>query len=401
MAYRVLVADDEYIIRRGIIRFLRKYEEMEIVAEAEDGEVAREFIENQEIDVAFVDINMPFLNGLGFIRQLKEISPKTVVVIITGYDDFEYAREGIRLGVFEYLLKPVMEQPFDEMIQKVLGKLREDKAAKDYLEWARQTLKQNMDMLTADFLEKWLDGHYSAEEAEERIRYLGLEFPEEFLLVYVHLQYRDMAQIDGQWDDDLLYYAARNICNEIYNELQGITTLRNDSGDMIAITADCADSEEKKRKFSQVLEEILPVKALIMQRKGYGHETFPEVCRALSEEIGQLKGCSSAVQSVKDVIEKHYMEAEFSLQDAAEEMHLSPQHLSRMFHKEMGITFIDYLTRVRIRKAIGLLYQDDLKMYEIAENVGYATQHYFSNVFKKNMGVSPAEYRKSIKNTNL
>ena len=159
MAYRVLVADDEYIIRRGIIRFLRKYEEMEIVAEAEDGEVAREFIENQEIDVAFVDINMPFLNGLGFIRQLKEISPKTVVVIITGYDDFEYAREGIRLGVFEYLLKPVMEQPFDEMIQKVLGKLREDKAAKDYLEWARQTLKQNMDMLTADFLEKWLDGH--------------------------------------------------------------------------------------------------------------------------------------------------------------------------------------------------------------------------------------------------
>lgn len=204
MAYRVLVADDEYIIRRGIIRFLRKYEEMEIVAEAEDGEVAREFIENQEIDVAFVDINMPFLNGLGFIRQLKEISPKTVVVIITGYDDFEYAREGIRLGVFEYLLKPVMEQPFDEMIQKVLGKLREDKAAKDYLEWARQTLKQNMDMLTADFLEKWLDGHYSAEEAEERIRYLGLEFPEEFLLVYVHLQYRDMAQIDGQWDDDLL-----------------------------------------------------------------------------------------------------------------------------------------------------------------------------------------------------
>ena len=97
MAYRVLVADDEYIIRRGIIRFLRKYEEMEIVAEAEDGGVAREFIENQEIDVAFVDINMPFLNGLGFIRQLKEISPKTVVVIITGYDDFEYAREGIRL----------------------------------------------------------------------------------------------------------------------------------------------------------------------------------------------------------------------------------------------------------------------------------------------------------------
>ena len=67
----------------------------------------------------------------------------------------------------------------------------------------------------------------------------------------------------------------------------------------------------------------------------------------------------------------------------------------------MGITFIDYLTRVRIRKAIGLLCQDDLKLYEIAERVGYTTQHYFSNVFKKQMGASPAEYRKSLKNPNL
>lgn len=401
MAYRVLVADDEYIIRRGIIRFLRKYEEMDIVAEAEDGEVAREYIEHHEIDLALVDINMPFLNGLGFIRQLKEISPRTVVVIITGYDDFEYAREGLRMGVFEYLLKPVMEQPFDEMIHRVLEKLNAEKAATDYLEWARQTLKQNMDMLTEDFLEKWLDGHYSAEEAEERIRYLGLEFPEDFLLVYVHLQYRDIAQIDEQWDDDLLYYATRNICNEIYNELQGITTLRHSSGDLIAITENSADAEEKRRRFLSVLEDILPVKALVMQAGGHGHGTFPEVCRALSEEIELQKGCSLTVQGVKDEIEKHYMEAEFSLLDAAAEMHLSPQHLSRMFHKETGITFIDYLTRVRIRRAIGLLYQEDLKMYEIAENVGYATQHYFSNVFKKQMGVSPAEYRKSIKNQKL
>lgn len=401
MPYRVLVADDEYIIRRGIIRFLGKYEELEIVAEAEDGEVARDFVEQHEIDLAFVDINMPILNGLGFIKQLKEISPKTLVVIITGYDDFTYAREGIRLGVFEYLLKPVMEQPFDEMIQRVLNQLKEEKAAKDYLKWARQTLNQNLGMLTADFMEKWLDGHYSAEEAEERIRYLELKFPEDFLLVYVHLQYRDVAQMDASWNDDLLYYATLNICNEIYNDLQGITTLKNSSGDLIAITENCQDAEEKRRACLRALEEILPVKALIMQANGDGHETFPEVYRTLSEEIGQMKGCSSVVQSMKDVIEKHYRNAEFSLQDAAEELHLSPQHVSRLFHKEMGVTFIDYLTRVRIRRAIGLLYQDDWKMYEIAENVGYATQHYFSNVFKKQMGVSPAEYRKSIKNTSL
>lgn len=397
MKYSVLVADDEYIIRRGIIRFICKYEELDIVAEAEDGEAALEMLEHHQVNLAFVDINMPFLNGLGFIRRLKEISPGTLVVIITGYDDFEYAREAIRLGVFEYLLKPVMEQPFDEMIQRVLKKLKEETAARSYLEWARQTLEQNKNVLAADFLEKWLDGHLSNEEARERIRYLGLKFPEKYLLIYVHLQYRDAVRMESEWDDDLLYYATQNIGNEIYNELQGMTAIQNSSGDLIAITADCGDAEEKRLNFLKSVEKILPVKAWILQEKGVGQETFPQVYRSLSEEIEQLKGCSSAVQSVKDVIEKRYMEEAFSLQDVAAELHLSPQHVSRLFHKEMGITFIDYLTRVRIRKAIDLFYQDDMKMYEIAESVGYATQHYFSSVFKKNMGVSPAEYRKSIK----
>lgn len=397
MKYNVLVADDEYIIRRGIIRFVCKYEELEIVAEAEDGEAALEMLGNNQIHLAFVDINMPFLNGLGFIRRLKELSPETLVVIITGYDDFEYAREAIRLNVFEYLLKPVMEQPFDEMIKRVLKKLNEETDASRYLDWARQTLEQNKHVLAADFLEKWLDGHLSDEEARERIRYLDLKFPENYLLIYVHLQYRDVAQMENEWDDDLLYYATQNIGNEIYNDLQGITTIQNSAGDLIAITADCADAEEKRLHFKKNVEKILPVKAWILQEKGTGQETFPEVYRALSKEIEQLKGCSSTVQSVKDVIERRYREEDFSLMDAAEELHLSPQHLSRLFHKEMGITFIDYLTRVRIRKAIDLFYQEDMKMYEIAENVGYATQHYFSSVFKKNMGVSPAEYRKSIK----
>ncbi len=66
----------------------------------------------------------------------------------------------------------------------------------------------------------------------------------------------------------------------------------------------------------------------------------------------------------------------------------------------MGVTFIDYLTSVRIRKAIELLHSGELKIYEIAELTGYANQHYFSNVFKKNLGVSPAEYRRLIKNDN-
>lgn len=106
MKFKALVADDEYMIRQGIIRFLNRYEEFEVVAEAEDGEMALELSMKTAVDVFFVDINMPFLNGLQFIEKLKQISPKALVVIITGYDCFEYAREALKLGAFEYLLKP-------------------------------------------------------------------------------------------------------------------------------------------------------------------------------------------------------------------------------------------------------------------------------------------------------
>ena len=134
MVFKALVADDEYMIRRGIIRFLKKYEDFEVVAEAEDGEVALELAKKHSIDVYFVDINMPFLNGLQFIEKIKEIHPKALVVIITGYDSFYYARTALRMGVFEYLLKPIMEDKFQEMIEAVREELIREKNENKYLE---------------------------------------------------------------------------------------------------------------------------------------------------------------------------------------------------------------------------------------------------------------------------
>ena len=150
MKYKVLVADDEYIIRSGIISFLKRYDDFEVAAEAEDGEMALEEAEKQDIDVYFVDINMPFLNGLQFIEKLKGVHPDALVVVITGYDRFEYARKALQLGTFEYLLKPIMEKPFDEMIQRVRKQLAEQSRKDKYLDWARRELEKNRKRLTKD-----------------------------------------------------------------------------------------------------------------------------------------------------------------------------------------------------------------------------------------------------------
>lgn len=233
MGFRALVADDEYMIRRGIISFLNKYEDFEVVAEAEDGEMALELAMEVPVDVYFVDINMPFLNGLQFIKKLKEVRPKALVVVITGYDRFEYAREALKMGTFEYLLKPIMEDTFDEMIQNVRNKLLQDCSENKYLEWARNTLLQNRDHLVSNFLQKAMEGHFTEEEIQERSRYLMMEIPEEFAVTVIRLEYQKASDVRGEWNEDLIFFVARNVANEIFNDLDHANSCQDDYGNLL------------------------------------------------------------------------------------------------------------------------------------------------------------------------
>ncbi|WP_395014161.1 helix-turn-helix domain-containing protein [Robinsoniella peoriensis] len=392
MRCKAMVADDEYIIRRGIISFLRKYEEIEVVAEAEDGEMALEIAQEEDIDIFFVDINMPFLSGLQFNLQ-----PQAIIVVITGYDDFEFARTALRLGVFEYILKPLMEEPFDNMIQEVLKEVQQQNKEDKYLKWAKMTLQQNKIHLVDAFLKNWLEGRLAEEEIEERMQYLDICIPKQYAVTIIHLEQAVDKDLGENWDDDLLSYAVQNISNEIFNDLKNVSSCQVENGDLVVISKDMG-AEELRRKQLKCMESIegcLPLKVVSVQETGEGYENLVAVYNRAAEQMESVKGGSSVIKIVKQYIEDNYNREELTLQDVADYTYLSPQHLSRIIRKEMGITFIDYLTKVRIRKAIDLLFEEDLKMYEIAEKVGYTTQHYFSNVFKKITGVSPAEYRKS------
>ena len=85
-----------------------------------------------------------------------------------------------------------------------------------------------------------------------------------------------------------------------------------------------------------------------------------------------------------------------SLQSVADALFVSAPYLSRMFHRETGENFAAFLARKRMNEAKFLLKSTDLKMYEIAQKTGYTSQHYFSNAFKKTVGISPADYRKNL-----
>ncbi|WP_330398827.1 response regulator transcription factor [Lacrimispora celerecrescens] len=390
------------MIRRGIISFLRQYSDFELAAEAEDGEMALELAKDISPDVYFVDINMPFLNGLQFIKSLREINPRAVVVIITGYDRFEYAREALKLGVFEYLLKPLMEGPFDEMMQRVRERLQREESEDKYLIWAKSMLAQNRTYLASNFWQRALEGHYTKEEIRERSQYLNLLLPEPFAITVVSLEYHKMEDVKSTWNEDLLFFVAENIANEMFHGLVNPNSCQDRHGNLVVISKTVAPeaAEEQTETYCHMLESQLPVRCIVMQVTGDDYGALAETYETAVSRLKELETGSSVIKDVKLYIEDNYSREDFSFQDAAGHVNLSVPHLSRMFRREMGVTFIDYLTSVRIRKAIELLHSGELKIYEIAELTGYANQHYFSNVFKKNLGVSPAEYRRLIKNDN-
>jgi two-component system response regulator YesN len=400
MKYKVLVADDEYIIRRGIIKLLHKYNELEVIAEAEDGEQALEIASEREIDILFVDINMPFINGLQFIERLREIRPDAMVNIITGYDKFEYVRQALRLGVFEYILKPLNESAFDETIHKIVEALDKKKQEDKYLEWAKVTLGKNKANLIGDFFEKCIAQDYRQEKIKEEMDYLNLNLPIPYTMTLVHLERVENPDLRQHWNDSLLYCTAENIAGELYAKLSPLSYFQSGRDFLILICRVETKSilEAINQEYKKMVEKYIPVNVVLLQQSEQDCYQMPYLYQSLIKRLEEIKSYPTIIKDIKKFITKNYHREDISLLDAAEYVSLSPQHVSRVFKKEVGITFVDYLTQVRIGKAIELFENDNLKMYEIAERVGYSTQHYFSSVFKKVLGISPIEYRNQYKN---
>jgi NarL family two-component system response regulator LiaR len=113
---RILLADDHVLVRQGTRELLEREEDLEVVAEAGDGEEAVQLADSQHPDVAIMDIAMPKLNGIEATKQIKSLHPATAVLVLTAYDDDQYIFALLEAGAAGYLLKDV---PVNELIKAV------------------------------------------------------------------------------------------------------------------------------------------------------------------------------------------------------------------------------------------------------------------------------------------
>lgn len=345
---QVLVVEDERWIRQSICKMIQQIDGFQVAGEAKDGAEALRLLQHLTPHVLLTDIHMPLMNGLKLSGEARRLLPMLEIVLFSGYNEFEYVREGLRQGVHDYLPKPVQPEDLHRVMQQIARKIAQKKGKLHqqfiWMEAWRENAKRLADAL-------WLvdKTRFEAEWAILSCEWL-----------------RNGKEIDNIYEFfQLLVY----ILNERIREHYG-AQLPDEAFHPLDFTGDAMrDVELIREHFNGMMNELLTQRNW---RK------------------------SNVIVKTLDYIGANYANSEMSLFDAAELIGLSHPYLSRLFKEEMGKTFMEYVTEQRINKAREMLEDPEVKVYEVAGAVGYTEYAYFVRVFKRVVGYSPSDYRKQL-----
>lgn len=396
--YRLIIADDEARIRKGLRNSINWNElNIEIIGEAEDGEIALEIAKEKMPDMMLVDICMPFVNGLELIKQLKDITENCIIIIITGFDEFEYIHEALKLKVFDYILKPVNRDNLKDIILKAVNELNKIKEKKNYLEWANKQLDENLNALKTSFFNKWLNGNLEYEYIVKQLKFFNINLGKHIGMAAIRITERLNLDVhSNSWERELINFAVINIASELLGEPKSVVSFIDEDNNIIIIS-NIEDIEEWFRIGNEIIEKVqfyTHYAISIEQRKILNDilgvkNTYKDII----QDVNKKRNYKPVVLLAIKYIEANYSLNHLNLDRVAEKLNLSPSYLSKLLKQETGLSFIDYLTNVRIKRAIDIMGNPTMKIYQVAEFVGYNNQHYFCKAFKKVMGFSPTEYR--------
>lgn len=394
---QVLIADDEPKIRRGLAQ-AAQWEQlgMEVCGFAANGEEAIDKVRELEPDICLVDICMPIINGLDLIEKIHVIKPEAICIVITGHDEFAYAQKAVTLGVFDFLLKPVNESKMMEALARARDTIERHRRREERLEKAEQMLRRNMPLLRERFLLELLDGSLSEAEIEEYAGFHGMDIRGKTGLACIKIQDASADYKALEWNRQLLHFALQNIVEELTGGRGGVYTVF-DSCDWLfafALQVDEVQWNSMEKTIETTVHSCLELSVHVNSAVLDNIRECSFLYSVWKEEAEH--NLSAIVARAKECIEKNYGDWELSVQVMADSFAVNPSYLSRIFKQEMGINLVEYMTKLRIHRAVVLLETTDLLIYEIADKVGYKSQHYFCAAFKKVLGVAPTEYRQKM-----
>ena len=537
---KTFLAEDEIVVRENIKKMV-PWEQygFELVGEASDGEMALPLIKKLKPDLLITDIKMPFMDGLTLCKVVKKEFPDIKIVILSGYDDFNYAKEAIGIGVEDYLLKPITKNAFLERLCEIRSRYEHEKSQREYYEQFHREMQEYEQNSSRDFFEGLISGTMDMGEMYERADKLGLDIVAEayniliFTLesenaaagqseTYSEWEARAREKIEGLFADHSYAMLFRN---NVFSYGVLVKEQKDNPGKN---TRDCVESireilsdapagqpwfiaagepverlsnmkhsyntaaqtyarrylydghilyyrdlkeEELAKDDGRYLKkvDINAMDPAIIQKflgsglkeetgnfvRDYFHAIGKEpmtsmvfrsyvilnVCFSVLSFLNRMGYCASALEEsdTEDALEQggasmeaamayaekilqkaieirdensgnknrsilensigyiktHYMDENMSLNAVAQVANISANHFSALFSQNIGQTFIEYLTGIRMEHAKELLRCTGKRASEIALEVGYKDSHYFSYLFKKTQGMTPSDYRKA------
>lgn len=524
--YNIMVVDDEFYIREGLMSYEWEKLGFQAICSAKNGKTALEHLEDKSIDLIIADIKMPVMNGLEMSRIIREKYPHIIVIILSGYKEFSYAREAVKNQVYDYLLKPFNFKDLQKLFTKVKKELDSRREKLQTLKTYKKQIKETLPIARNKFLRDLVEGKITDyEEIKEKIDVLELNLNKDYLnctiinfnkiydiktgiklsdyllnnnlgelliqskqqiLLILTLRKNSQSLLEKQinhivalLENNLTEKDSNNFTIVVGRICENILSLAESYQDALSLSQKYLYHQNKRisyiykeknikkaannypynqenRLLNSIMEgnqekslknflnywqsisknkeySITEIKKNIIQflnildhrlikhdislEKNYNItppftnfirniETLADIENKLKDliikvvkltaEVNNKTAQSSypAIHKAIKYIKESYNE-KITLKEVAEQVYLNPSYLSVLFKQETGQNFIDYLTNYRLAKARELLKRLDLKIYQVADLVGYTNAKYFTEIFKKNTGLTPNQYRKS------
>lgn len=392
MGYKVIIADDEPLILRNLTQIIDWHSlDCEIIGTAQNGQEALELSETEHVDLVLTDISMPGITGIDLLKELQNLPHKPIVILISGYDEFEYAREAIKNNALDYILKPIDYNELQDCINKAIDRLENQKIKESEYEKFIIYELMTREKISHDVINKKQTYIALTVKTQEQNIEFGIQKIYDSVMKsntkqYVYRMSNEgvmiVLEFSNHFPDDF-YVSVENFAQQIVNNVKQKCVIA--IGKLVDCLFDIRQSVDDARDLLK-----------------FGAFTNSNIISAESIK-GEYKPKQTTADLMNEAVDyiKSHFEQDLGIEKVAEHVGLSVSYFSNQFKQITGITFLEYLTNVRIDHACMLLEKLDLKTYEIAEKVGYTDQRYFSQVFKKKKKRTPSEYRKLLKLKSL
>lgn len=494
----IILVDDDKLIRAGMRKIIEKAgTEFNVIGDASNGAIALDMILENPPDIVITDIKMPVMDGMELIKQLKAHEIKSKVIALSGFDEYKFVRDTLKNGASDYLLKPVNNQDFIDMLYSIKSSIKKEEQYEKNIRISNNIIQTKMlyekltqktsldnsddnmigDIDISDYKMVVISTRVLQDKSTTIKMYIEsnsqdfndlimmCEYKNDVIVIYNSKYENEMCKIIEYLvlnNRDIIYQiedmcksnlqsvyktCCKKLLKNFYGENSTNLTLHSKADkllidemlDKLIAIIELGDKTKFRSQFQHIISfakdnkiepEIFKNSLIkLIDLAKFKMEDFGNVYNEkesegtsikeyimciremevakiyilnffydIFDEIKVLRDSRSErmIEFVKEYIRENYNK-DISLTEVASKVYLNPNYFSDLFKRKVGKNFLDYLLELRIEISKELLKKPGIKIYEVANEVGYKEHASFNRAFKRIVGISPKEYMTLVK----